>query len=113
MGPRLGELAVSLVRWVDDYQPGIVACEFVDAVGRRHTIIDKLPVFSVEDLDACSEYPREGVARCSILDVWRDAQGQELFRISTVYPDSLESTDGLAEFVVPWNQVSAPTDRTA
>jgi len=27
-------LAVEIVRWVEDYQPGIVPCELVDAGGR-------------------------------------------------------------------------------
>ena len=31
MGPELGEVAVEIVKFVDDYQPGIVACELVDA----------------------------------------------------------------------------------
>lgn len=28
MGPELGELAVNIVHWLDDYFPGFVACEF-------------------------------------------------------------------------------------
>ena len=33
MTPEITELAVEIVRFVDDYQPGIVACEFFDAEG--------------------------------------------------------------------------------
>jgi hypothetical protein len=55
------ELAVQIVRFVDDEpQPGIVACEFIDANGHRHTLIDKVPMCSGERLDANSTYPRVG-----------------------------------------------------
>jgi hypothetical protein len=46
---NVNSLAVQIVRFVDDDpQPGIVACEFADAVGRRHTLIDKVAIFSAE-----------------------------------------------------------------
>ena len=41
MTPEIADLALEIVRSVDDHQPGIVAVEFTDAGGRRHTIIDK------------------------------------------------------------------------
>ncbi len=46
MTPELADLAVEIVRFVDHYQPGIVACEFVDASGRLQTVIEKAPVVS-------------------------------------------------------------------
>jgi hypothetical protein len=107
------ELAVQIVQFVDDCQPGTVACEFAEADGRRHTLIDKAPVFSVELLSADSEYPRSGVARCIALNQWRDAEGRELIRISTVHPDRIESSAGLSEFVVLREQVTAHPDKPA
>ena len=106
MGPELGELALMIVRWVDDYQPGIVACEFVDADGRRHTFIGKLPIFSTARLDANSTYPQPAALRCAVLRRWTDSGGRELVMISTAEPDDEESTEGLAEFVVPTAEVS-------
>ena len=106
MGPELGELALTIVRWVDDYQPGIVACEFVDADGRRHTLIDKVPMFSTDALDATSTYPLWGAVRCTVLRRWTDALGRELLRISTAEPDAVESTEELQEFVVSKKQVN-------
>lgn len=53
-------LVVSIIRFVDDTQPGVVACEFEDAEGRRHTVIDKVPIFTCEPLDAESIYPKLG-----------------------------------------------------
>jgi hypothetical protein len=40
------DLALSIVGFVEDYQPGIVACEFVDAEGLGHTFIGKCPTSS-------------------------------------------------------------------
>jgi hypothetical protein len=100
-------LAVEIVRFVDDRQPGWVACELIDAEGDCHTIVDKVPVLSREDLDATSGYPRPGATRCEVLDRWRDALGRELARITLARPDGLESTDGFSEFVVLSTQLSA------
>jgi hypothetical protein len=106
MGPELGELALEIVRWVDDYQPGIIACEFVDAQGRRHTFVGKVPIFSTEDcLDAESTYPRRGALRCTVLSRWKDADGRDLVAISIAEPDTEQSDEGLEEFVVSSAQV--------
>jgi hypothetical protein len=42
---QIGMLALQIVRFVDDYQPGVVECEFIDANGRPHTFIGKVPNF--------------------------------------------------------------------
>ena len=69
MGPELGELALEIVRWVEDYQPGIVACEFVDADGRRHTVVGKVPIFNPvshrDDLIGQSSASRQRASSCS------------------------------------------------
>jgi hypothetical protein len=77
-----------------------VACEFVDAEGRRHTLIDKVPIFTVELLDATSNYPKPGSVGCEVLNQWEDGKGRKLVRISTAKPFDIESTEGLSEFVV-------------
>jgi hypothetical protein len=99
-------LAVQIVRFVDEHQPGFVACEFSDAHGHKHTVIDKVPMFTVESLDSSSPYPLLGVARCEVLSRWRDDRGRELVRITLDRPDVLESTEGLTEFVVVAGQLS-------
>jgi hypothetical protein len=100
------ELAVQIVRFGDDTQPGVVAAEFVDAVGRRHTFIDKAHIFSEAMLDAASAYPQPGAVRCEILLRKQDAQKREIVRITTLRPDSIESTEGLSEFEVLPPQLS-------
>jgi hypothetical protein len=100
-------LAVQIARFVDDHQPGWVACEFVDAGGRSHSIIEKVPVLGSEDLDAASVYPRPGRVGCEIVNRWRDTDGRELVRITTVRPWCIESTEGLSEFVVLAEQLES------
>ena len=100
------ELAVQIVRFVDDTQPGVVAAEFVDAVGRRHTFIDKVHIFSEAMLDAASAYPQPGAVRCEVLLRKQDAQKREIVRITTLRPDSIESTEGLSEVEVHPPQLS-------
>jgi hypothetical protein len=100
-------LAVQIMRFLGyDPQPGIVACEFADAEGRVHTLIDKVPIFSTETIDADSIYPLPGHASCEVLERWRDVRGCELVRVSTARPWGIESTEGLSEFVVLSTQLS-------
>jgi hypothetical protein len=102
------ELAVEIVRFVsDEPQPGIVACELVDAEGRIHTFIDKVPGFTVKMLDAYSSYPLKGTLRCKKLATWRDENDRDVVRISTQSPDGIDSTEGITEFVVLASQLTA------
>ena len=110
VGPELGLLTVQIVRWVDDGFPGIVACDFVDAWKRAHTFVEKVPIVTTDDdLDATSVYPRGGGVRCTVLERWRESRAPELgelVRVYTGYPDSVETTEGLNEFVVPSSGLS-------
>jgi hypothetical protein len=91
-------LGVTIVRYVDDHQPGWVESQFTDANGRCHTIIDKVPIFTAEDLTPKSTYPQPGQVRCDILSQSHDALGRMLARVSIA--DGVETTEGLTEFVV-------------
>jgi len=103
---KLSQLAVQILRFVDDAQPGWVACEFDDAAGRLHVIIDKVPIFTDKMLDATSVYPQPGWVGCEILARWKDASGRELLRVSTATPGWVNSTEELSEFVVLSSQVA-------
>jgi hypothetical protein len=101
------ELAVDIVRFVcDEPQPGIVACELVDAKGVSHTFIDKVPGFTAKLLDAHSSYPQRGAVRCEKVDSWRDENGRDVVRVTTQSPDCIESSEGVTEFVVFATQLS-------
>ena len=93
-------LLVQIIRYVSrEPQPGIVACEFTDAENRTHTLIDKVPIFSVSDLNEADSYPQPGLVRCDIVNTWWEEDGRELVRISTSR-DGVESTEGQSGFVV-------------
>jgi len=100
---------LQIVRFVDVAQPGWVEAEFVDAQGQRHSLIDKIPIFTAEDLWVDSEYPAAGGVGCEVLERYRDDKGQQVVRISTAKPCFVESTKGLTEFVVPVGMVTSPS----
>jgi hypothetical protein len=100
-------LAVQIVRFLGwEPQPGLVACEFVDAADRLHVIIDKIPIFSTLGLDERSPYPISGFVYCELVDHFQDSRGRELLRIS-MGRDGVESTNGVSEFIVLPSQVAA------
>ena len=101
-------LKVSIVQFVLEHQPNIVRCEFVDAEGRTHSLIDKVPIFYCDYLDADSRYPTPGRVRCTVLERWRDSGERELVRISTKEPDGVESTQEVSDFVVLATQIESP-----
>jgi len=91
---------VEIVRFVDSGFPGWVECELVDAAGRRHILRNKVPMFTAEDLDANSQYPKPGFVDCEVVDRYQDEKGQELVRVTTAKPCDIESTEGFSEFTV-------------
>ena len=98
-------LRLSIIRFVDEHQPGFVECEFTDSNGTVHSLVDKVPIFSQEHLWNNSVYPQPGFARCEVLSRSRDSRGQ-LARVTIARPDGLETSRGLSEFVVLESQLS-------
>jgi hypothetical protein len=103
-------IAVQIVRFVDNGFPGWVECELVDAAGRRHILKDKAPVFTVEDLDANSKYPTPGSVACEVVERYQNEKGQELVRVSTVKPFYIESIEGLSEFIISASLITSTPD---
>jgi hypothetical protein len=98
-------LQVQIARYVDDHQPGVVACEFTDADGRLHTIIDKASLFTRDRLGTASHYPHPGIVHCEVLGSFLDDDGRALVRIKLERSDHIQSTKGLTQFVVLESQV--------
>ena len=98
-------LSVQIVRFADSHQPGWVECVFVDAACRSHTIIEKVPVVTTEDLDADSKYPTLGSVPCEVLERYQDEAGQELVCVSTAEPAAIETQEGLSKFTVLANLI--------
>ncbi len=88
-------VAVAIVRYIDDHQPGFVECELTDVHNRRWLFEEKVPIVSDENLLATTSYPREGFIACRILE--RHALG---VRITTAEPCGVESVEGVSEFDV-------------
>ncbi len=103
---RKRKLAVQIVRFVDENQPGWVEAKLKDANGESHTFLDKVPIFSENDLDRASSYPQPGVVRCEAMSESKDDKGRTLVEINTARPDAVESTDGRSRFVVAAEQLS-------
>lgn len=95
----------SVVRYVDDDQPGFVECILVDAAGVEHAFVEKVTVVTLENLGLDSEYPRPVEFDCEIVEEWMDEGGQALVRVSTELPWHLESVAGVSVFVVRADQV--------
>ena len=80
------------MRFVDEYQPGIVECQFRDSDGQTHAIIGKIPYFTSANLWSDSEYPQPGDVECRVLD--SPAPGAMRVILGE------ETTDGRSEVVV-------------
>ena len=109
----LMQLRVQIVRYVEDYFPGIVECELLDAAGRVHTFVEKGPVVSDKWPGPGDEYPMNGMIRCEILEQWHDPDGRDLVRVTTEQPDYVETKNGVMEFVVQSSQVISAEETIA
>ena len=93
------EINVEIIRFVDASQPGFVELKLIDASGQEHFFIEKVPVVTLENLDADSSYPRRGVIACCIVEK-KPVDNREVFRVNTEAPWGIESTTGETEFDV-------------
>jgi hypothetical protein len=103
------QLIVQIDRFVDEHFPGFVECSLIDVSGEKHVFVDKVPIFTVENLTASSQYPRPGVIACVIHREWRAEDGSLLTEVSTLQPWGIESSDGKSSFVVLASQLSPNT----
>ena len=98
-------VSIAITRFVSEDYPGLVECELLDAFGKNHFFIEKIPVVSLENLWDDSEYPRSGIIACEVEERWVDASGIEFARINTERPWAVDSTDGAAVFTVLASQL--------
>lgn len=98
-------LRVQIERFTDPDVPGWVECRLIDASGRSHLFVEKVPVVSDEDLDASSSYPQEGVIGCVIVGLREDGDGGQIVISDTEKPWGVESTEGLSRFEVRSDQI--------
>lgn len=101
-------ISIQIERFVDDDQPGFVECRLVDADGRSHMFIEKLPVVTSLNLWSDSSYPQAGTIACEIESESVDVAGRKLAQVNTERPWGVESTEGVSRFLVLSSQVVRP-----
>ena len=99
-------IRVTITRFVENYQPGIVECTFTDAHGAAHTFIVKVPYVTAEHLAADSTYPANGSIACRIIDGGDTLQTRRVLIIDTDEPDGVESEGGITRFEVFADQLT-------
>jgi len=95
---------VQIIRFVDDSQPGWVECALTDAEGVSHHFLEKVPVVSTAHLDARTQYPQQGTARCVVL---HEDTTAGTATIDTNAIDGIESNNGQHVFTVPLSHLRA------
>ena len=103
-------VSVQIIRFVNSDFPGWVECEVFDVEGCRHVLKDKVPIFTVEPLDAESKFPMPGTVPCDVLRRFQDENGRQLARVSTEKPCNIQSSEGLSEFTVLASLVTSTPD---
>ena len=107
MSDTIHNLKIQIIKYIsDEPQPGIVACQFVDANGRNWCFIDKIYIFTEIDLRLEMKYPINGAIRGMILGKSNDINGSEAFIFDIELPDHVESIEGVTRFLVTSDQVS-------
>jgi hypothetical protein len=96
------KLAVQIIRYVVHSCPGWVESEFVDADGRRHTFVEKVPLVTATDLGPESVFPQPGEIDCKILSRSQDTLGRTLVHVRT----GIETAEEISEFTVISTQLS-------
>lgn len=97
-------VSVAIHRYVDDSYPGWVECRLTDSHGHEWLFVEKVPIVSVEDLDAASDYPQPGVVACEV--VRRTGAGaDEVVEIDTERPWVIVATTGETRFEVRSEQI--------
>ena len=89
-----GQLPVAIVRWVENYQPGIVEISLLDRFGHDWRLTEKVPMVTNADLDEGSSYPQPGYVACRILTKGIDAGGRAVAIVEIDFagdqPDTFE-----------------------
>jgi hypothetical protein len=99
-------IRATITRFVDDYQPGIVECRFVDAHGVEHVFVLKTPFVTSEWLGADSTYPLPGSIACHIIGSGETVRGKRVVTVDTTEPDAVESLAGISRFEVFADQLT-------
>jgi hypothetical protein len=98
-------------RYVDDSFPGWIECAFSDASGTEHTVLEKVPILTTENIVPTSAFPRPCVIACTLVEESVGDQDRKVLLVDTGAPWGVESTAGLTKFHVLREQVVEIEDR--
>ena len=98
-------LRVDIVSFVDESFPGFVRCAFLDADGKRHTFIEKVPVVTTQDLWTDSIYPQQGSVPCEKVESLEGQTERGLVRVILDMGDSMDQPRYSQQFVVRETQL--------
>lgn len=104
MTVKLG-LKIKIIEFADDNQPGFVNCTFTDAFGQEYKIFEKVPVVTDEYLNESSDYPKEGIISCVILDQNLNEVGVDIVKINITEPLKVSTVDDQTVFFVLRSQL--------
>ena len=83
----------------------------IDAHGKKHLFIDKVPVVALRDLDADSIYPTDGVIGCEVIK-GSDDPATDIVTVSTERPWYIQSTEEVLVFDVQKEQLMEITSES-
>ena len=96
---------IKIIRFISNDVPGFVECKFSDAWKKEHTIQEKVPVVTQNDLDEDSNYPQDGFVACELVKDWIDQAGRKIFTVTTERPWAIETVGGMTEFDITEDQL--------
>ena len=97
---------VEVIKWIEDAQPGMVACRLFDVWGNQHTFVEKLPVVTTAWLDSNSTYPQPGWIACEVVQQRLDDSGRDIITITTGQPRTVTLILGVTQFEVLSEQLA-------
>jgi hypothetical protein len=85
-------------RWASDDFPGWIEFQVVDAEGRSHRVVEKVPVLTTNPITAASDFPFE---------LWLRATCDYVERESAVirFTDGVTTTEGLDQLRMDLNAI--------
>ena len=88
-----------LIRWVsDEPQPGVVEVRLVDASGEEWAFIDKIAIFTADNVSSTTTLPVPAAIRCELLATRQDDLGREV--VDVQLKDRVETADGVSRLTV-------------
>lgn len=105
MSTKLG-LKIKIIEFADNSQPGFVNCTFTDLYGQEYIIFEKIPVVTDENLDENSDYPKDGIVGCLILDENPDMTNANIVKINIAEPLHISTENDETIFFVLKNQLT-------